>query len=513
MNSLFKKNGNASWTKARRRVAAGLCVATILCVAVPTSWPQEKKKSAAKNAVLELGAKPEAKTGGESGRSNGLTLTGQLSEDSAGPRGIIRFWLTIENNTDRILDAVQLQDPAIPGFHLQRICWPIDADKPCLEIPERPSDGENTAAKGSPGVLYALADHLQPQQALTIEGDLEATDSAAKQNAVATVIWNVGGLPSGKAVTLGEVESINGLRAFALKLIHGWEWSFPLATVIAGVLYDQWKRKKREKTKAKEAKAKADAHRDEETRKTEERRREQSRDQQNRTWNLMLPRSQRAALKFYTPLAAAAQSAREQLRKYCSSQAAADLPATCHEILLFHWRLRLAIDKIGGYYFKNRDAEQLADLIYRKHRCLLGLDNAHTRALLAKAVDCITPATTIADFLAEQKKSGSATEKFWKYFEIWALTDLDGTDSAVLDAEILDAYAALLEYESNRPSLHWYGRLDPISFTIPEARNVMEEWEAWKGEDRLNLRDEQVAKIEKMAHDYLAEVEKPAVVS
>lgn len=486
----------ALWRASLFAVEAALFSLWVVTAAAAAPSGEKSKEKESPRAVV---AKPEVKPAGEaSDDKSGVALAGQVSEESAGPRGLIRFWITIENHTGATLDKVELKNLEIPGFALKRLCWPGTEDNRCQEI----QTGSDDPAPAQPAQgHYDLADHLQPQQTLTIWGYLEANDSASKQNAFATVNWSSGGAPSSKTVTLGEVESLNWLRALALRVIHGWEWSFPVATLLGGFLYDMWRRWREKKEKSAES-----------ARRTKEREREELRDHQKRTWNLMLPRSQQAALKFYTPLAGAAQSARDQLRKYEGSKDAKDLPGACYELLFFHWRLRQAIDQIGGYYFKSRDAEQLADLIYQKHRFLLGLNDAANRSLLSGAVDNIKPTTTVGRFLQEKSDRHSKTHVFWEYFEKWATTS-PGSGYLADDIFVLDAYAALLEYEANRPSLHWYGKLDPIRFSLPKSRDVISQWVPWKGPDRLNLSDELAQAYEKAAAAYLGEVEKPVDVT
>jgi hypothetical protein len=478
--------------------AAAIVAAAVLplfvSVAVSPSFAEEKaakdkeKASISPRASEKPAAAPEDKSG--------VGLSGQVSQDSAGPRGLIRFWISVENRTEATLDDVQLRNPEIPGFALKRLCWPATPDNHCMEIR---TDGDAPSMAQAPQAQYRLAEHLHPRQPVSVWGYLEATDSEPKQNAFVTVSWTVAGSPSSETVTLGEVESLNCLRALALQVIHGWEWSFPLATLIGGFLYDQWRRKREKKEKASER-----------DRKSKERDREELRDHQKRTWNLMLPRSQQAALKFYTPLAGAAQSARDQLRKYQDSRQLGNLPGACFEMLFFHWRLRQAIDQIGGYYFKSPEAEQLADLIYCKHRYLLGLNDSTNRSLLSGAVDEIKPNTTIARFLQEKGNPRSKAHAFWTYFETWATTK---SMELGRDIFVLDAYAALLRYEANRPSLHWYGKLDPISFALPESRKVISQWAPWKATDHLNLSDALVLEYEAMASRYLKEVEQPVDVT
>jgi len=543
-----------TWLVRQTSPRALICVLLWLA-AFPALARADEKKPASTAASTKADAKPS--TEGSSEKS-GVALSGQISEEFAGPRGLIPFWITIENSTDADLSSIQLKDPELVGFRLRRLCWPGILNQPCKDIPTTldtaASASQTPTAAGKimnffhltglvgwfcncflpapslvpPEDRYDLADSLKPQQSVTVWGYLEAVRSAPAQTAFVSLNWKTArvgtaAVSSSKTVSLGEVESLNCLRALALSIIHGWEWSFPLAGLLGGSLYKLWLDSREKKRKAKAAaRAKAEHHRDE------------LRDHQKRTWNLMLPRSQQAALRFYTPLAGAAQIARDQLRTYKATSAIGDLQAACYEILLFHWRLRLAIDNIGGYYFKNRDAEQLVDLVYRKHRFLLGLNSAANRKLVSAAVDDIEPIfptyqfqlgltdvangknvagavdevkpnTTIGRFLAQQADANSNSGKFWAYFQTWASTS---PDHLVQDIDVLDAYAAVLEYESNRPSLHWYGKLEPIHFTLPNARAVITDWEPWKTPDRLNLSAQDVTRYTTKAAEYLTEVER-----
>jgi hypothetical protein len=451
--------------------------------AAPAHSSEEKSKPSGKEA--QLSGTSEANQTKEAGEDkSGVALAGQVSEESAAPWRQIRFWLTIENHTRATLDTIQLKNPEIPGFQLTRLCWPSKPNGDCKDLRSAPQD------------RYDLADHLREQQSLTVWGVLKPTKSDHKQRAFASIGWLDAGVPSSKTVTLGEVESLNFLRALALEVIHGWEWSFPLVTFLAGGAYELFRRH-REKT----------AQKKEDAKKAKEREAEELRDHQKRTWNLMLPMAQRAALKFYTPMAGAVHSARVQLSRYRLLGNDQALRRGCYHMVFFHWWLRRAINEVGGYYFKSRSAEILADLLYGKHTLLLGLKEESNMRLLARAVDIIKLNTTVDGFIGQLDHTGSDVEKFWVYFSDWALSDNCREDLAVLDA-----YGAMLEYESNRPSVHWYGTLDPIRFATPEkTRRAICDWQGWKEPARLNLSDDLATMYEAMASDYLREVEKPLV--
>jgi hypothetical protein len=122
-----------------------------------------KPASSAKQSV-PVGKPNAAKTeGGEpAGPKEGVSLTGHLSRDSARPDGKIRFWVTIENNTDAVIRNLRFADFFTPGF-------------------DRPPQFSGGCAGATWGQICA---ELPSKATVTVWGDLAASEKGStKENA------------------------------------------------------------------------------------------------------------------------------------------------------------------------------------------------------------------------------------------------------------------------------------------------------------------------------------------
>jgi hypothetical protein len=484
------------------RCVASLAVAAILLsgiLSVPeyargTTAPGEQKERGEKGETKEK--KHEAQAGPEklpppaveTDERSPVLLAGQVSEDSAGPSGVIRFWLTVENRSSQNIANVQLTHPQIPGFRLTRLCWPGAAENHCEEVANDEDAGEVEPAKPS-AARHLLQGALQPQQSVTVWGYLEAVKTTPRQNTFLTVSWDGPG-HSSETIGLGDIESLSHLRALFLLFSNRWEWSFPIALSILTLL-GRWWLKSREKTR--EARAEELSY-------------------QQRTWSLMLKQAQNVGLKYYTPLSGSLLALRDELELYLVARDANILAEACYDLMMFQRRLREALDAVGGYYFKNRNAESLADLLYQKHRVLLNFDAPLRKQFSAAGVN-MQPTTTWARFSELMHSPASHIHPFWLAFQAHMAT----VPHADLEREIrvLDAYAALLEYEVNRPLLYWYGKLRPIQFKFVDvkadpSRNVFLEWKSWQA--KMQLSPAQVADYEIWGANYLKDAERDVSV-
>jgi hypothetical protein len=341
---------------------------------------------------------------------------------------------------------------------------------------------------------------LAAQESVTVWGYLEATKASPKQIAFLTVSWDGPG-QSSKTIGLGEVESLSAPRAFFLFFSNNWEWTFPILLPILGflgsLLLKRWARKR--KTRAEEL------------------------SYAQRTWSLMLKQAQTIGLKYYTPLNGSLQVLRDEFESYLIARTAAAtdpnkiqkadhvLTEACYDLLMLQRRLRKTLDEVGGYYFKDRDGELLADALYQKHKSLLDFGSQLREKFSAASLEMKTT-TTWAEFLVQISTPRNAIHIFWPEFR----QHMANVSAQVLEEEVrvLDAYAALLNYEVNRPQLYWYNRLRPIQFKYTAGKKSRDEilhWESKK--DKLQLSDSQVVEYERAGKNYLEVVEKEVRVN
>ena len=432
-----------------------------------------------------------------------VTVSGQVAEDSAGPHGVIRFWLTIENRSARPISNIRLTQPRIEGFQLTRLCWPGERENHCPNVQKEDSPGdtaEHDSRSAVPsGSLIDLQSSLAPQESVTVWGYLEAIATERKQIAFLTVSWDGPG-HSSKTIGIGEIESLSVARAFFLFFTNNWEWTFPILIPALTFLGSRW-------LKYREGKRKAKA---------------EELGQRQRTWSLMLKQAQTIGLKYYTPLSGSVQLLRDEIETYGAARAAAAkdphnapdpdgvLLEACYDLLMQQRRLRETLDVVGGYYFKNRDGEFLADALYQKHRSLLDFSSELRQMFSAAGLE-MKVTSTWAEFLVQVNTPRNPIHLFWQGFR----RHMAKIPEDVLHEEvrILDAYAALLNYEVNRPLLYWYGKLRPIQFKYTEGSKSSHQILHWKDkQEKLHLSDSQVAEYQLAGKNYLEDVEREVSV-
>jgi hypothetical protein len=255
-----------------------LFVASFLVVCPNVAAPEEtdnREKSeraqppAGADRKSENSASPEPSGDDKSS----VSLSGQVAEDSAGPHGVIRFWLTIDNRSAQPIRNIQLAQPQIRGFRLAGLCWPGNKVSECPDLsgdaPVTSPDAHPGKPPASPQPLIDLQSSLEPGQAVTVWGYLEAIKTTRKEIAFLTVSWD-GPAHSSKTVGLGEVESLSVARAFFLFFTNNWEWTFPILLPVLTFLGSRLLKRREGKRKAR---AEELSHR-------------------QRTWSLMLKQAQ-----------------------------------------------------------------------------------------------------------------------------------------------------------------------------------------------------------------------------
>ncbi len=428
-------------TRARRCRAVVPTILTLLfCVAAGGAVLLAQENAAEKKAPSHLQEKQpdkKPKTDKPDEPKDGVVLTGHLSRDSARPDGKIRFWITVENRTSAAIRNLHVADFFTPGF-------------------ERPAQ----LSGGCSGASWELlCSSLAPQETITIWGDLSAAESAPKENAYAVLVWDSDTRPAqSSVVALGEIERLSWYTAT-------WRWlaqldvGLPTLTAILVGLYGLIrKRKEKREAAAKEALSKKEAKEKEE------------REQYQQTWNLMLPQANKFSLKYYIPSANAIVTAIYHLNECRKNQGATDenLLAALFDLVQFQWqRLRMK-GVIGGYYFKSRTAEAVAEGLFQKHRAFFEVTSASRFLVLTKFVKPFTTQYQIDDFRSAQASWDDEQKTFWKDFVAWVQSD-----NCLRDIEAMGAMAKVMWYESNRPFLNWYQEQPPVTLT-KEERELIE---------------------------------------
>jgi uncharacterized repeat protein (TIGR01451 family) len=444
----------------------------------------EEKKEQAKPAAPKGNTAAKNSGSDVDASKDGISLLGHLSRDSAGPGGIIRFWITIENKSGDAVQNVHFVDFFTPGFN-------------------RPSQFSG----GCSGANWdQICKVLAARTAITLWGDLSAADDGQpKENSLAVVAWDSPGHPGQSAVVqLGEIERLSWWEAL-------WKWltqldvGIPTLTAILVALYGIWK-KRHEDT---EAKLKVKTDKEELLAKAERERVDklaaEQREQHQQTWNLMLPQANHLSLRYYIPMANAVVTFAWHIKvcrdKFGMSGTPPSAPATPTEdeylsalfdVVQLQWhRLRMK-RAIGGYYFKSRTAESVTEQLFQKHRINFEVTSPARYVVLTRFVALLRRNYEIGDFIAGKASWDAEQQQFYTYFKSWI-----ANAKCECDLDVLGAMGKVLWYESNRPFLNWYQEQPPVVLTQRERAEIEEIGVALTSED---------ANMPKRVADYVGEI-------
>ncbi len=362
-----------------------------------------------------------------------VIVTGHLSGSSADIGDTLRFWLTIQNWSDSPIEGVRLDHLDTPGFEIYRRCWVQGAGRECGASGTSP----DLAPASDPDRICA---RLEKGESRTVWGDLMAKRPNDAQNLIAVVSWSAANKARSSSVALlGHAASLTwwvrtwtGLRGF-LKDV-----GVPILLLVMSIFFGVWQR----------------FH---EVKQTE-------RAQLTETWSKMLPESHTIAKKYYIPMCGAFEKAIEYATRYRADKTSPD--ARKHQRMAFYWfsmltwRTRNAVQKVGGYYFKNRIGEELVAHCWKKYSELYGEDEPTIQAR-SQLLDLLDGHMTFDAFVSLLHATGSDSktkwETAWSHFEPWI-----GGDNCGRALPYLRAFLAILTFEANRPYKLWYGENLPM---------------------------------------------------
>jgi hypothetical protein len=375
-----------------------------------------------------------------------------MSRESAGPGEIVRFWITLENRSDKPLEKIWLEHLDIPGFTLVRRCWSDGRADPACYANAEPVAPQAAACAGNSQALppAELCELVAPKQTLTVWGDVQFASPAPRSSDFAVVRWTSGNSTSRAVVSLGQVESFGRIRSIWEAITGEWQVGVAVWIAILSGLYALWKT----------------------WREGEAQRHATEFEQRRNTWNLLLLKVHRLAFRHYMPIVSTVQGALLYLERLRISEGGPEdnvLGAFCY-VLRFHWRIRKMKRAGASWYFKDLTAEELVVAMVQTHRRSLGLSDLRRQAALDEFLENITEDTTIADVLGYLETISGSQAKFWGEFQIWAKDAQKRQDAAAL----LSALTKIINYETNRPYFYWYGELRAINWTPDELAKVRE---------------------------------------
>jgi hypothetical protein len=387
-----------------------------------------------------------------------VALSGQVSRESAGPGEILRFWITVENRSDKPIEKIWLEHLDTPGLTLVRRCWSDGRSDPACY-----AQGESVAAqlpaclpKGQQLPASELCESLPAKQTLTVWGDVQFAATAPRGSHFAVLRWTNGTSASRAIVPLGQVASFGRLRSIWEAVTGDWQIGIPVWLAIFSGLYALWKSYHEEKASRKATEF----------------------EQRRQTWNLLLLKVHRLAFQHYMPIVSTVQGILLYFQRLRIKEGDAEenvLGAFCY-VLRFHWRMRKMKRSGASWYFKDLTAEELIVALVQTHRRSLGLSDLRRQAALDEFLERITEETTVADVIAQMSDLSEARLTFWKEFREWV-----GHSEERHEGALLSAVTKIITYETNRPYYYWYEELRPIDLTPYELRKIREVTAASEG--------------------------------
>jgi hypothetical protein len=130
-------------------------------------------------------------------------------------------------------------------------------------------------------------------------------------------------------------------------------------------------------------------------------------------------------------------------------------------LLLLFRRLRSLVNDKGGWYFKNRLAEELVTECLENFRTRVLYEPVELQGKLSLAISDIDPREKLGEFrvkLQSQSPEGERLREVHAAYAKW-LTSAE----CELAVRNLKGMCVLLSYEMNRPYEYWYGRSDELN--------------------------------------------------
>jgi len=421
-------------------------LATTLLLAPFPGYSQEKGSDAApakKKLPPVLAEAADAKPD--------VVLSGKMSRESAGPGEDIRFWITVENRSDKPLEKVWLEHLDVPGFTLVRRCWSDSrADAACFAKNETPAAPPAACETSSQQLLGTeLCELLGSKQTLTVWGDVHSARAAPPSADFAVVRWTSGASTSRAVVTLGQVESYGRLRSVWEAVTGNWQIGIPVWIAVFSGLYALWKSWREGKAHQKATEF----------------------EQQRHTWNLLLLKVHGLAFQHYMPIVSTIQGVLlyfQRLKLREGNPEENRVGAFCY-VVRFHWRVRKMKRSGASWYFKDLTAEELVVTLVQTHRHSLGLSDLRRQAALDEFLEDITEEMTVAGMLKYLENVSETQARFWDDFCRWMVRV-----EARQEGALLSALTKVITYETNRPYLYWYEELRAIDWTDEELRKIRE---------------------------------------
>lgn len=376
-----------------------------------------------------------------------IAASGSLSRPAVKVGENVRFWLTVRNLAPKSIFTVRLLQLHAPGYKVSFLSScpeqrPVDETSSQMTTTHPPGVSSETAIRAPCSVIAA---ELKPGQSTTVWGDLRAGDVRDRQTLMVIVGWaGSEKIESRLALPLGE-SVIQSKASQLLSVIRDFrdllkDFALPLVLVLLGLGYQFWD-KRREQARQEQ---------------------EQLRTQIAETWSKMLPESHQLATQYYMPVEANARGAIEDILQFLKDGDPQKEKRGFFFLIIFERGMRHLHDSVGGFYFKNRLAEELAVYCYEEYQALYYYRDENTLRRLSAMLNNADIHERIASFLDKlEGKDGEEIAKVfsegWNDFREWVVSD-----KCLPALRYLQGFRLLLRYEMNRPYDYWYGETEGL---------------------------------------------------
>ena len=434
-------------------------------------------------------------------KASEVRVTGSLSAAVVAKGAQFSGFVTIGNDTPQTLSGMRIIIYVPDGFSFR------DARAERNPPSALKCAADNPAA---PSILACdVVEALPPGAERAFTLSWQADSDEPEHSMDITVEWLSGSVPSSappssRALSLGQISSEDSWKLYVarnpliLPLITGVLGGLIVALAQA-LLSAQEKRKEDERArlaKIEEERRAGAAKIEEEKRAAATRKLEEERAHKIATWDMMLPQAHELAMRHYVLMQAFVRGAISSLDRYDRASEPGgtpdpeldDLPARAFLCLvMFARRMQYSTDTVGGLYFKNRIAEEIVSRCYYSYRKLYYDRDIKERARYESILNRVSADARVSQLYDAlhghassdhtgtklTKKAAAALHRdlktaFEEFEELWIKNN---QRQKILP--ILKAFAAVMQFEMNRPYRYWYNEKAKLEIS-DEAREAVE---------------------------------------
>jgi hypothetical protein len=364
--------------------------------------------------------------------SNDIRIDGWVDDSRVQHGDQVAFWINVQNTSGQPIQNVSVISFRMPGFEIpaNAACWDKVRRVPCFARPK-----------------------LLAGDVATLEGQLRAGSTSGKYALSAVIVWtDSANVRRRKPISIGPITIENAAQRYvflSLKAAQTFVKDLALPLALAWLAFYLKKIEDgREEARKNIAEARAAQEEALEDSRNDARRLAAERAAQlQQTWNLMLPKAHDNAVNYYMPVAADAQNAEGYHGK--------EARFAVFFYLRFLSQMKAMTDAISGFYFKNRDGEEVASQLWEALK--VSADSVLSRPRREWVQDTVLPKMTFRTFderLAGRKMI-SETEQIIDANHEWFAKQMP----------LLRLFRLILQYEMNCAYEFWYEKAEDFPTT------------------------------------------------